>query len=118
MWPFGKKKSLPELAVERAPELVRLIEVKWPEYLRQLAADDRQNGFDDPGLETKFFFYANRSTEAIRLAQPAIRDLPDRFFIQVIAAGVIRSGTHSQVEIEKAIGMDVPQHLINFDTQI
>jgi hypothetical protein len=113
MWPFGPKKSLSELAIERAPELVRLTSKSWPKFLRELAASDRELGFETPELGAKIFFFANRATEAFRKAQPKIRSLPDLHFFEVIGAGVVVSGTNTIQEVEAATGITIPPHLTN-----
>jgi hypothetical protein len=100
MWPFNRKKSGSDAAIESMPIAIDVASQKWLEFVSQPFAASMN-------LDEKLF----RFTEGLGLGLKqwqAFKGCPDSLMLLIAAKGAERSGTHLRIEIETALRFSLP----------
>lgn len=100
MWPFAKRKSRADLAVEAMPRAIDIAAQKWVEFEAQPFAREME-------LSEKLHFF----TEGIGKGFSQWKEFkgaPDGIFLLIAAKGVERSRTYLRLELETALGIPIP----------
>ena len=80
------------------PDLIEVAAEHWLAFSRTPA-------FLDSGpLKDKIAFFAAAAMKGLRENIPELRDVSDSALLHAIALGIIRSGTHTDAEVEQALG--------------
>ena len=100
MWPFGKKKTKADLAVEWMPRAIDAARHHWLEF-------EAQTWTQSMPLTEKIPLFC-RGLEA-RLGQwKAYRNAPQGLIILIAAKGIESSRTHLRLELEAIFNMAIP----------
>ncbi len=100
MWPFTKRKSPADLAVEAMPRAIDIAAQKWVEFEAQPFATEMD-------LTEKLHLF----TEGIARGfshWKEFKDAPGGIFLLIAAKGVERSRTYLRLELEAALGIPIP----------
>ncbi|HMC91251.1 MAG TPA: hypothetical protein VKI45_02210 [Allosphingosinicella sp.] len=101
MWPFRRKQSRADLAVEWMPRAINVATQKWVEFENQPLAASM-------GLDEKIYLFTQGLAAGLRQWK-AFEAGPDALMLLVAAKGVERSRTYLRVEIETALGITLPE---------
>lgn len=96
-----RKKSPADQAIEALPQAIDVAAQKWLEFQRLPFRDDVP-------LEMKIMAFLVPLQDGLS-KWDAFRQSPDAIFFIIACKGVEKSGTHSTEEIERAIGLPLPQ---------
>ena len=100
MWPFGKKKTKADLAVEWLPRAIDAARLHWLEF-------EAQTWTRSMPLTEKIPLFC-QGLEA-RLGQwKAYRNAPRGLIILIAAKGIERSRTHLRLEVEAVLNLQIP----------
>ncbi len=100
MWPFSKRESKADLAIDAMPRAIDIAAGKWVEF-------EAQHFASEMGLPEKLHFFS----EGIRKGFSQwneFKNAPDSIFLLIAAKGVERSGTYLRLELEGALGAPIP----------
>lgn len=97
MWPFRKKKSQADLAVEWMPKAIDAAAEKWLIFQNLPLKNDVT-------LQDKIYMFSLPLAKGLKQWE-AFRNSPEELFLLIAAKGVEKSGTHSNNEIAAALGM-------------
>ncbi len=100
MWPFTKRKSPADLAVEAMPRAIDIAAQKWVEFEAQPFAMKMD-------LTEKLYLFS----EGIRRGfsqWKEFKNAPDGIFLLIAAKGVERSKAYLRLELEAALGIPIP----------
>ena len=101
MWPFTKKKSSADLAIEWMPRAIDVAAAKWVEF-------DAQPFAQPMDLDQKLFLFSEGLKAGLKRWK-AFKDAPDPLILLIAAKGVERSRTYFRVEIEAALNFPLPK---------
>ncbi|WP_133030234.1 hypothetical protein [Sphingomonas sp. PP-CE-1G-424] len=100
MWPFSRRKSPADLAIEWMPHAIDVASQKWLEFqLLPFRAE--------VPLETRIMAFVEPLKIGLRQWE-AFRTAPDAIFLLIAAKGVEKSGTHSISQLEQALKVSLP----------
>jgi hypothetical protein len=102
-WPFKRRKSKADEAIEVLPALIENAAGKWRDFYQTFQFKD------GVGLDKKIWLFTTPFSEGVREHVPAMKDAPDGLILLIVAKGVEQSGTHTRAEIEEALGMPLPE---------
>jgi hypothetical protein len=100
MWPFKKKRSAADIAIEWTPRAIDVAKQQWLEF------EDQPFAMAMP-LDEKLFLFNEGLKSGLRQWE-AFQDSPDALFLLIAAKGVERSRTHLRIEIETALKTPIP----------
>src|SRR3546814_14270055 len=100
MWPFNRRKSKADMAIEWMPRAIEVASQKWSEFERQPFAADWP-------LDEKIYQFSLALGKGLNQWE-AFKDSPNELMLLMAAKGVERSGTHLRIEIEAALGFPLP----------
>lgn len=100
MWPFKKKQSDADLAIEWMPRAIDVAAQKWIEFESQPFAKEMD-------LEQKLFVFTEGFRKGLK-QWVAFKRSPDPLFLLIAAKGVERSGTHLRMELEAVLNFPIP----------
>jgi hypothetical protein len=100
---FNKRKSKADAAIEVLPALIENAAGKWRDFYEAFKFKDGVS------LDKQIWLFTTPFSDGVREHVPAMKDAPDGLILLIVAKGVELSGTHSRAQIEKALGMPLPQ---------
>src|SRR3546814_4272997 len=86
MWPFNRRKSKADMAIEWMPRAIEVASQKWSEFERQPFAADWP-------LDEKIYQFSLALGKGLNQWE-AFKDSPNELMLLLAAKGVERSGTH------------------------
>ena len=96
IWPFRRRWA--DRLDGLLPDLIDVAAEKWLEFSRTPA-------FHEPGpLKDKIAFFATPAMRGLRENIRELRDCSDSMLLHTIALGIVKSGTHTKVQVEEALG--------------
>lgn len=101
MWPFRKKKSPADTAIEWMPRAIEVAAQKWIEFNAQPFAQSMD-------LDQKLYLFSEGLKNGLKQWK-AFRDAPDPLMLLIAAKGAERSRTHLRMEIETALKFPLPK---------
>ena len=105
MWPIRKRatnQSKAQTAIALFPDAVSHVAGEW------LGFNEVLKFKKDVPLEQIIFVFSVPAFEGLRLKFLRLREAPESLLLMIVAMGVEKSGTHSRLEIEKALGAKLP----------
>ena len=103
MWPF-RRKSEADLAIDVMDDVIAHVAEKWRNFQEFFVFKD------GVGLEDQVFSFSVPMTEGIRNTFPQLRKSPDAVIFLFMVKGIEKSGTHTRDQLEKALGVEIPDH--------
>lgn len=100
-WPFRKRQSAADLAIEWMPRAIEVAAQKWVEF-------EAQPFSASMALDEKIYWFTQGLAAGLRQWK-AFKDGPDAIMLLIAAKGVERSRTHLRIEIETALGIPLPE---------
>ncbi|HUE78692.1 MAG TPA: hypothetical protein VMN38_03585 [Sphingomicrobium sp.] len=100
MWPFKRKKSEADMAIEWMPRAIGVAAHKWIEFESQPFAQEMD-------LEQKLFLFTEGLGTGLKQWQ-AFKGGPDALFLLIAAKGIERSRTHLRLELEAVLKFAIP----------
>ena len=100
MWPFIKKKSQADIAIEWMPRAMEVAEFKWLEFEAQPWAQNMS-------LAEKISLFT-QGLEAGLGQWNAFKNAPPGLMLLIAAKGVERSRTHLRMELEAVLNFPIP----------
>lgn len=101
MWPFNKK-SKAEKFLEAQDEVISIVSSQWRSFLETMPFKE------DVSLEDKITAFSFPAMEGIKTNVRAMSDAPDGLLLMTIGYAIVDSRTHSQAEVEGAMGAPLP----------
>jgi hypothetical protein len=102
MFNFFKKKSKADAAFEIMDEAVSICATKWLGY------NDTFKFKDDVALKEIIYSFFIPIDEGLRANFDELKDAPDSIIFMIVGLAVIKSKTHTQREVEEALGVKFP----------
>jgi hypothetical protein len=100
MWPFTRKKSKADVAIEWMPRAIEVASEKWLEFEEQPFAQDMD-------LEQRIFLFSEGLGRGLKQWK-AFSDADDPLFLLIAAKGIERSRTHLRLELEAVLKFAIP----------
>ena len=100
MWPFIRKKSAADMAIEEMPKAIEAARKKWLIY------NELPFKMGVP-LDWKIRRFMIPFEQFLR-GWDAYKDAPGAVVLLIVCKGVQRSGTHTKAEIEAALNITLP----------
>lgn len=100
MWPFKRKKSKADVAIEWMPRAIEVASQKWIEFEKQPFAQEMD-------LEQKIFLFSEGLGKGLKQWE-AFADAADPLFLLIAAKGIERSRTHLRLELEAVLKLAIP----------
>ena len=98
IWPFRKRSSRADGLEGLLPDLIDVAAEKWLEF-------SRTSGYSQAGpLKGKIAFFSVPAIRGLKENIRELRDTSDSMLVHVIALGIVKSGTHTEAEVEEALG--------------
>lgn len=100
MWPFKRKKSKANVAIEWMPRAIEVAAHKWIEFELQPFAQEMD-------LEQKLLLFSEGIGSGLKQWQ-AFSDADDSLFLLIAVKGIERSRTHLRLELEAVLNFAIP----------
>jgi len=100
-WPF-KRNSKADVAIAVMDDAIEFASDKWLYFSRTLVFKDEVT------LKDRIAAFLPLATEGLRGRFSALKDAPGAVVLLVVVKGVELSGTHSRAELEKSLGIEIP----------
>ena len=107
MWPFKRKKSKADIAVEWMPRAIEVATQKWLEFESQPFASAM-------ALDEKLHLFSVGLGKGLKQWK-AYENSPDSVMLLFAAKGAEHSKTHLRIEIETALGLPLPEPHVRTD---
>lgn len=100
MWPFKKKRSDADIAIEWMPRAIEVAAQKWAEFEAQPFAEAMD-------LEQKLSVFTEGLERGLK-QWTAFKRSPDALFLLIAAKGIERSRTYLRIELEAVLNFPIP----------
>ena len=100
MWPFKRKKSKADVAIEWMPRAIEVAAQKWIEFELQPFAQEME-------LDQKIVLFAEGLGAGLKQWKE-FESAPDSLFLLIAAKGIERSRTHLRLELEAVLKFAIP----------
>lgn len=97
MWPFKRKKSKSDVAIEWMPRAIEVAAQKWIEF-------EKQPFTQDMTLEQRIYLFTEVLGKGLKQWE-AFSDAADSLFLLIAAKGIERSRTHLRLELEAVLNL-------------
>jgi hypothetical protein len=104
MFGFKKRQSKADAAVAVLDDAIHLAAERWQFFCDKLAFRE------SVGLADRITAFMVPFAEGAGKTFPALQNAPEGVILMIVAKGVERSGTHSRAEIERALGLPLPDY--------
>ena len=104
MWPFSKKKTPADRALEEMDDAIRFCAEKWVYFRNALPLKA------GTPLSKEIAMFAVPAIQGLRNNFREIGKSPDALLYLCIGLGILSSGTHTKSEIEGAMGAPLPDY--------
>lgn len=101
MWPF-KRKSKADATLAVMDQAIAFAADKWSYFTKAMPFKA------DVPLKDRISMFLVPATEGLKNNYPALRSAPDAIFLLIVAKGIEKSGTHTRVQIEAGLGVQLP----------
>lgn len=101
MWPFKRRQSKADLAIEWMPRAIEVAAQKWIEFELQPFAQEME-------LDQKIVLFAEGVGAGLKQWK-AFESAPDSLFLLIAAKGIERSRTHLRLELEAVLKFAIPE---------
>lgn len=99
MWPFTRKRTPEELAIDRATELAA---TAWRHFC------DTSPLPPNIHIRDRIAFFTPDFRRSLSRRFPSLSETADEILLLIIARGVEKSGTHDRRHIERGLGIVLP----------
>lgn len=104
MFGFKKRKSKADATVAVLDDAIALAAERWKFFCDKLVFRENVD------LADRIAAFMVPFEEGAAKTFPVLRGAPDGVILMIVAKGVERSGTHSRAEIERALGVPLPEY--------
>ena len=101
MWPFKKPKSMADMAIAIMPYEIENARVKWTEFYGFMKWKEHV------GLATKIHAFLQPFELGLYERHPFLKE-GKIMGLLIVTQGIMLSGTHTQQELEEAVGCKLP----------